>query len=75
MKELKRRIAKVDSEIASAKKHKEQQEKRIKVKRSYKADTTTNEASLKSTKAGIAASKAQREALEGLLRVLKADKE
>ena len=74
MKELEKRIAKVSSEITSAKRRKERHKKRIKIKRSYKGDTTTDEASLKTTTDGITASERVRTGLVAQIRTLKADK-
>jgi hypothetical protein len=74
MKELEKRIAKANSEIASAERRKERQQKRIKIKRSYKGDTTIDEASLKITTDGITTSERVRMGLVEQIRTLNADK-
>jgi len=74
MKELEKRLAEANSEIANAKRREERQKKRIKIKRSYKGDTTGDEASLKTTTDGITASERVRMGLVGQIRTLKAEK-
>jgi len=74
MTELEKRIAKVNSEIASAKRRTERQKKRITIKRSYKGDTTSDEVALKTTTDGITASEWVQTGLVGQRRTLKADK-
>ena len=71
MNNLKNRIAKVESEIAFAKKLKDKQKRRVKIVRSYKGDTSTGEALVQNTKRGIQASEAQRETLVAELRTRK----
>jgi hypothetical protein len=68
MNSLKNRIAKVESEIAFAKKLKDKQKRRVKIARSYKGDTRIGEALIKNTKCGIQASEAHRETLVSELR-------
>jgi hypothetical protein len=71
MNTLRKRIAKVESEITFAKKLKRKQKRRVEIVRSYKGNTTTGEALIKSTKRGIQASEAHREALVAELRTQK----
>ena len=71
MNNLRNRIAKVESEIAFAKKLKDKQQRRVKIVRSYKGDTSNGEALVKNTKRGIQASEAQRETLVAELRTQK----
>ena len=71
MNHLRNRIAKVESEIAFAKKLKDKQKRRVKIVRSYKGDTSNGEALVKNTKRGIQASEAQRETLVAELRTQK----
>jgi len=68
MNSLKNRIAKVESEIAFAKKLKDKQKRRVKIARAYKGDTRIGEALIKNTKRGIQASEAHRETLVSELR-------
>jgi hypothetical protein len=75
MKELENRLAEANSEISNAKRREERQKKRIKIKRSYKGDTTGDEASLKNTTDGITASERVRMGLVGQIRTLKAEKQ
>ena len=73
MNNLKNRIAKVESEIAFAKKLKKMQKRRVKIVRSYKGDTSKGEALIKNTKRGIQASEAHKEMLVAELRVQEED--
>ena len=75
MKELEKRLAKVDSQIATAKVSKDKQKRRLKIVRSYKGDTSTGEAILKTTKDGITASESERKSLVTQLRGLEDEKE
>ena len=68
MNDLKKRIAKVVSETSGAKVLKKQQKHRVEIVRSFKGDTSTNEALVKNTKRGIEASEAQRDVLVAELR-------
>ena len=71
MNTLRKRIAKVESEITFAKKLKDKQKRRVKIVRSYKGDTSNSEALVRNTKRGIQASEAHREALVAELRTQK----
>jgi hypothetical protein len=71
MNTLRKRIAKVESEITFAKKLKRKQKRSVKIARSYKGDTSNGEALVKNTKRGIQASEAHREALVAELRIQK----
>ena len=73
MNNLKNRLAKVESEIAFAKKLKDKQKRSVKIVRSYKGDTSNGEALIKNTKRGIQASKAHQERLVAELRVQEED--
>ena len=75
MNELKKRLAKVNLEIAEAKASKEKQKRRIKIKRSYKGDTTNNVVALKATEVGLDALEAERKSLTAQLGNQQADKE
>ena len=75
MNELEKRLAKVDSQIATAKVSKDKQKRRLKIVRSYKGDTSTGEAVLKTTKDGITASESERKSLVTQLRGLEDEKE
>ena len=68
MNDLKKRIAKVVSEISGAKVLKKKQKRRVKIVRSFKGDTSISEALVKNTKRGIEASEAQRDVLVAELR-------
>ena len=72
MNELKKRLAEVASKISQAQESAAKQKRRIKIKRSYKADTSKNEAALKSTVDGIAALKTEQKWLATQLRNLEA---
>jgi len=63
MSDIKKRIAKVDSEIAIAKKTKQKYKARAGIVRSFKGDPSTQDALVKSTGLGIDASEAQRDVL------------
>jgi len=58
-----KQIAKIDSEIAFAKKMKQKHKARAVIVRSFKGDPSTQNALVKSTGLGIDASEAQRDAL------------
>ena len=68
MNELKKRLAKVAAEIKEAQASAAKQKRRIKIKRSYKADTSKNDAALKSTLDEIAVLKAEQKSLAAQLR-------
>ena len=68
MDELKKRLAKVAYEISQAQAAAAKQKRRIKIKRSYKADTSRNEATLKSTLDGITVLKTEQKSLTTQLR-------
>ena len=72
MSELEKRLAKVDFQIATAKVSKDKQKRRLKIARSYKEDTSTGEAVLKTTKDGITASESERKSLVTQLRGISA---
>ena len=63
MSNIKKRIAKVDAEIALAKKTKQKHKARAGIVRSFKGDPTTQDALVKSTGLGIDASEAHRDVL------------
>jgi hypothetical protein len=68
MSDTEKRIAKIDSEIAVAKKTKQKHKARAEIVRSFKGDPSTQDALVKSTGLGIDASEAQRDALLGKLK-------
>ena len=68
MNDLKKRIAKVVSEISCAKVLKKKQKRRVETVRSFKGDPSTSKALVKNTKRGIEASEAQQAVLVAELR-------
>ena len=63
MSDIKKRIAKLDTEIAVAKTTKQKHKARARIVRSFKGDPSTHDALVKTTGLGIDASKAQRDIL------------